>query len=151
MRQNTKGFSLVELMIVVAIIGILAAIAIPNFVAMQAKSKRGELPGNVNAIKQVEVTYNTAFDTYLDASPFPTTTPAKTAVAWDSASAGTFTTMGFNPNGNVRGQYQVSATTSSVRSAAMPAVVMAATCAVLSDARSCVSNAAMPAVLRARI
>ncbi len=113
MRQNTKGFSLVELMIVVAIIGILAAIAIPNFVAMQAKSKRGELPGNVNAIKQVEVTYNTAFDTYLDASPFPTTTPAKTAVAWDSASAGTFTTMGFNPNGNVRGQYQVSATTSS--------------------------------------
>ena len=113
MRQNTKGFSLVELMIVVAIIGILAAIAIPNFVAMQAKSKRGELPGNVNAIKQVEVTYNTAFDTYLDAAAFPTTTPGKTAVAWDSASAGTFTTMGFNPNGNVHGQYQVTATTSS--------------------------------------
>ena len=54
MRQN-KGFSLVELMIVVAIIGILAAIAIPNFVAMQSKSKRPEVPGNVDAIKTAEL------------------------------------------------------------------------------------------------
>ena len=49
MRAN-KGFSLVELMIVVAIIGILAAIAIPNFITMQLKAKRGELPGNVDGI-----------------------------------------------------------------------------------------------------
>ncbi len=38
MRSNKKGFTLIELMIVIAIIGILAAIAIPNFIAYRNKA-----------------------------------------------------------------------------------------------------------------
>ena len=38
MRTNNKGFTLIELMIVIAIIGILAAIAIPNFIAYRNKA-----------------------------------------------------------------------------------------------------------------
>lgn len=41
-QSNRKGFTLVELMVVVAIIGILAAIAIPNYMKFQAKAKQSE-------------------------------------------------------------------------------------------------------------
>lgn len=48
---SKKGFTLIELMIVVAIIGILAAIAIPQFASMVAKSQEGATKGNLGTIR----------------------------------------------------------------------------------------------------
>ena len=57
MLRNKKGFTLIELMIVVAIIGILAAIAIPNFLKFQAKSKQSEAKTNLKGVYTAETSY----------------------------------------------------------------------------------------------
>jgi type IV pilus assembly protein PilA len=65
LKKIAKGFTLIELMIVVAIIGILAAIAIPNFVKFQCRSKQSEAKGNLKALYVAQESYRAEFDTYL--------------------------------------------------------------------------------------
>lgn len=67
LRKKDKGFTLIELMIVVAIIGILAAIAIPNFLRYQAKTKQSEAKTNLGSIFTSQVTYFGENDTYAGA------------------------------------------------------------------------------------
>lgn len=62
--RSQKGFTLVELMVVVAIIGILSAVAIPNFRRYQAKSKTSEAKVNLSAIYTAEMSHFTDMDQY---------------------------------------------------------------------------------------
>lgn len=126
--RKQEGFTLIELMIVVAIIGILAAIAIPNFLQYQMKSRQSEAKTNLMAIKTSEVSWQGERGCFLVVARWPVAAvpapPAKSApvtwfpgnagpaatapnaTGWCSAAGaggttGTFTDIGFQPTGNV--------------------------------------------------
>ncbi len=131
--RKQEGFTLIELMIVVAIIGILAAIAIPNFLQYQMKSRQSEAKTNLGAIKTSEVSWQGERGCYLVVLPAPAVAPAagtKTqpqnwnlagspwlvpdpagAQGWCVGAAGigvslgTFANLGFQASGNVLYQY----------------------------------------------
>jgi len=82
--KNSKGFTLIELMIVVVIIGILAAIAIPKFSQVSKSAKEAEA-GPV--LKQICTLRSSYYERY-DAAPASITN--LTSVGWDAASAGKY-------------------------------------------------------------
>ena len=105
--KDALGFTLIELMIVVAIIGILAAIAIPNFLTFRLKAKISEAKSNLGSIRIGEEAYNSEYDTYYGPiAQYPASAPGSTKEPW-SITETQFSAIAFEPTGAVYFRYSV--------------------------------------------
>jgi len=112
--QRKHGFTLIELMIVVAIIGILAAIAIPNFMRFQLRSKSSEGRLNLAGIRTAQASYFADSGFYVACSSAPLgsgTPPGNRKVAFPACSPTPpltgFCAIGWQPEGDVFFNYAV--------------------------------------------
>jgi type IV pilus assembly protein PilE len=92
MKQAQRGFTLIELMIAVVVIGILSAIAIPNYRSYVQKAERGAAKAVMLNIAQTEERYYTNNGTYLAIAALPTAAPS----GWQNYSGSSTTSVKYN-------------------------------------------------------
>jgi type IV pilus assembly protein PilA len=110
-RKET-GFTLIEVMIVVAIIAVLAAVAIPNFISYQARSRRSEAFLNLATLARAQQSYHAEEGEYFEAGSYPNPADQGTVLSadhmeWDEASQDEFAAIGWQPEGGVYYAYDV--------------------------------------------
>lgn len=115
LRRRQEGFTLVELMIVVALIGVLSAVAIPSFLSYQARSRRTEAYVNLAAVARTQKTYQATKGVFHDSGlPYPDPDTygglGSDTMPWDAASEAAFGDLGWAPEGRVRYAYHTNTT-----------------------------------------
>ncbi len=103
--QSNKGFSLVELMVVVAIIGILAALAVPRFTVFQVKARQSEAKTNLSQIFTLEMSYMGEWDEFV---AFDGPTPTNIGGSGDENCPSN--PIGFSPTPCSKARYQYNVT-----------------------------------------
>ncbi|RIL06981.1 MAG: hypothetical protein DCC71_04855 [Proteobacteria bacterium] len=107
--RTRSGFTMIEMMISVAIIGILGTIAIPAFQNYQNRSKRSEAFANLSAIEKLEKSRFGEFAAFADSGgvSWPATALPQSKRAWTPAADAAFGNIGFRPEGAVYYDYEV--------------------------------------------
>jgi len=110
-RRAMAGFTLIELMIVVAIVSLLASIAVPTYTNMRLRAKRSELPVNLDSIRSAEKAYEAEWDAFTSCAAAPATIPTKAPVDFGRfpGDQSDWDLLGWMPDGKIRGQYSVAA------------------------------------------
>ncbi len=107
--RTEQGFTLIELMIVVAIIGILASVAVPTFISMKYRTQRGEVPLTLDGIQKSEMAYRVEFDSYVTCPQEPDpSTMGNLKRAFNPDQPG-WRDIAYSPDGEVYGTYMVTA------------------------------------------
>jgi prepilin-type N-terminal cleavage/methylation domain-containing protein len=110
-HRNEKGFTLIELMLVVAIIGILAVVAIPLFGGLVKRSKTTEVKSCLGEIRMLEEAFFAETDTYIGCPPMQDI-PAGLHTDGD-ADRDNMAPIGFHPKGVSRYSYTINPADSS--------------------------------------
>lgn len=107
--RSLRGFTLIELMIAVAIIAVLSAVAIPTYTSYIRRSRLAEVNSGIAAIKTAQEDFFSRAGCYTKADPHPAAVPAGTTTAWGDTPPFPWNRTGLSvrPDRNVRFQYEV--------------------------------------------
>jgi prepilin-type N-terminal cleavage/methylation domain-containing protein len=105
--RRRGGFTLIELMIALAIVAALAALALPGYHRFQLRSKAAEARANLASIATAENAYFGEFNRYVPAAPSPAGAEGPNRRPWNGGGTAQFDQLGFVPIGDVLFTYAV--------------------------------------------
>jgi prepilin-type N-terminal cleavage/methylation domain-containing protein len=109
--RSHAGFTLVEVLIVVALVGVLASVAIPSFLSYQARTRRSEAYANLSAVARSQTALYAVKGLYHGTGlswpdPLPYGGLGAHRMTWDAASESAYAELGWAPEGQVYYSYE---------------------------------------------
>jgi prepilin-type N-terminal cleavage/methylation domain-containing protein len=104
--RASRGFTLIEAIVLIAILGILATIAVPNFIRLQTRTRTSEALTNLALLRDAQASAYAELGSFIRAGSAPAGVPGTRARPWAGANTLEFRELlGFVPEGDVYFQY----------------------------------------------